>query len=112
MKRERMSRSPVFENMDKDMDLDTDIRMDKTSKVDRPTPTPPRGRVMAIHRVLIHSEPKLALKLFLLFLIIIIRNDVRTRAWRLVDPSRPQGSRGYLTWTKKEGIIVLGQALA
>jgi hypothetical protein len=105
MKRGKMSRNTVLEDMDKDkdMDLDMDIRMDKMSKVDRPTPTPPRGRVMAIHRVLIHSELKLALKLFLLFL--IIGNVIRTPAWRLVDPSRRQGSRGCLMWTKKEGII-------
>jgi hypothetical protein len=115
MKRGKMSRNPLFEDMntdkDMDMDMDTDIRMDKMSKVDRPTPTPPRGRVMTIHRVLIHSEPKPALKLFLPFL--IIGNVIRTPAWRLVDPSRRQGSRGCLMWTKKGGIIdlVLGRRI-
>lgn len=102
-----MSRRPVIEDMDMDMDMDTDVRMDRLNKVDRPTPTPHRG--WATRRVLIHSELKPVLKLFLLFLII---RFIRTRAWRLVDPSRPQGSRGYLMWTKKEGIIAPVQGLA
>jgi hypothetical protein len=38
---------------------------------------------------------------------------LRTPAWRLVDPSRRQGSRGCLMWTKKGGIIdlVLGRRI-
>lgn len=97
-----MSRSRVFEDMDmdKDMDMDMDIRMGKLNKVDRPTPPPTRRQwVMDILRVLIHSEPKLARQHQVATTPCI---PVRT----LVDPSRPQGSRGCLTWTKKEGIIV------
>ena len=106
MKRGKMLRSRVFEYMDKDMDMD--IRMDKMSKVDRPTPPTRRQRVMAIHRVLIHSELKPALKLFLLFL---VRIGTHNRDKMLVDPSRPQGCRDCLTWTKKEGIIAPVQGL-
>jgi hypothetical protein len=85
-----MLRSRVHE----DMDMGTDIRMDITInidrmiKVDRPTPPPRRGRIIAILRALIHSELKLARQHQVA---IITCTLVQT----LVDPSRPQDSRGY-----------------
>lgn len=107
MKRGKMSRSRALEDMDKDMDMDMDmdIRMDKMSKADRPTPPTRRGRVMTIHRVLIRSELKLARQHQVATTPCI---PVRT----LVDPSRPQGSRGCRMWTKKGGIIAPVQGLA